>query len=504
MHASALSFKIPCMHAHRPKSPTHPPTRQGKVTIFGRDPTKVAEAHRHVQELVADIREGEVYRATVIEVKDFGAVLEVLRGKEGLLHVSEISHKLDRPPVELLAVGQQVRVKCIGVDRIRGLIKLSRKALLDPHERDRLSPDQLAARRLLKVPVPPGTSFTHIDMKRLREARRSVVEEEAQRQQGQGQQGQQGEGGGGKRGGRRGRREEAAAVVETAVEVVEEGEGEMDAAVAATGAEGGGGGGVEVEVAGGGAEASSSSSSSFGHEGGEATEQEEEGQGEEEDGATPKRGSRGSRSSSSPRAQEGVQWDATKGRALQLRVEALEEQVLAGLKRRLLVKEEGGGEDVETAVTAMVAEVGTEAGGFIKSILRRLRSRIEGGGPEGGWGRSGGGRSTRSASASDSASEGTRGRGGGARGGGSGSGVRGGGAAGRGRGRGRGRGGSSTSTSTSTSTSRSRSASPKPGRGAEKSSASSSSSTSSTSSTSSGRGRKAATATVVVVRGGAD
>jgi polyribonucleotide nucleotidyltransferase len=64
------------------------------VTIFGRDPDKVAEAHRHVQELVADIREGEVYTATVVEVKDFGAVLEVLRGKEGLLHVSEISHRL--------------------------------------------------------------------------------------------------------------------------------------------------------------------------------------------------------------------------------------------------------------------------------------------------------------------------------------------------------------------------------------------------------------------------
>lgn len=38
------------------------------MTIFGRDPIKVAEAHRHVQELVADIREGEVYTATVVEV----------------------------------------------------------------------------------------------------------------------------------------------------------------------------------------------------------------------------------------------------------------------------------------------------------------------------------------------------------------------------------------------------------------------------------------------------
>ena len=168
---------------------------RGKVTVFGRDPKKVAEAHRHVQELVADIQEGEIYTATVVEVKDFGAVLEVLRGKEGLMHMSEISHhKAGKAPVDMLAVGQQVKVKCTTVDRTRGLIKLSRKALLDPKEPDDLKPDFNAAGLLLKVPVPPGTSFTHVDMRKAR-LRREAAEAEDKDKNGGGR-------GGGREGGR--------------------------------------------------------------------------------------------------------------------------------------------------------------------------------------------------------------------------------------------------------------------------------------------------------------
>ena len=160
---------------------------RGKVTVFGRDPKKVAEAHRHVQELVADIQEGEIYTATVVEVKDFGAVLEVLRGKEGLMHMSEISHhKAGKAPVDMLAVGQQVKVKCTTVDRTRGLIKLSRKALLDPKEPDDLKPDFNAAGLLLKVPVPPGTSFTHVDMRKARLRREAAEAEDKDKNGGRG------------------------------------------------------------------------------------------------------------------------------------------------------------------------------------------------------------------------------------------------------------------------------------------------------------------------------
>ena len=178
---------------------------RGKVTVFGRDPKKVAEAHRHVQELVADIQEGEIYTATVVEIKDFGAVLEVLRGKEGLMHMSEISHhKAGKVPVDMLAVGQQVKVKCTTVDRTRGLIKLSRKALLDPKDPDDLKPDFNAAGLLLKVPVPPGTSFTHVDMRKAR-LRREAAEAEDKDKSGGSRSGAR-EGGRGRGVGRKSRR----------------------------------------------------------------------------------------------------------------------------------------------------------------------------------------------------------------------------------------------------------------------------------------------------------
>ena len=67
---------------------------------------------------------------TVLEIKDYGAIVQVLRNREGLLHISEVAHGDTRPAKDALTVGQRFEVKCIGVDRIAGHIKLSRKALL--------------------------------------------------------------------------------------------------------------------------------------------------------------------------------------------------------------------------------------------------------------------------------------------------------------------------------------------------------------------------------------
>jgi len=70
-------------------------------------------------------------------LKDFGAVVELLRNKEGLLHVSELGSQADQHPEgnfglvrKELTVGDQISVRCIGVDPVQGHIKLSRKSLL--------------------------------------------------------------------------------------------------------------------------------------------------------------------------------------------------------------------------------------------------------------------------------------------------------------------------------------------------------------------------------------
>jgi predicted RNA-binding protein with RPS1 domain len=113
-------------------------TQEGQCLLYGQDAGLVAKARSAVMDLVADVEEGEIYEGTVIEIKDFGAIVELLRNKEGLLHVSELSDDISNSlrvddsygvAKEHLTVGQKIDVLCIGVDTVQGSIKLSRKRL---------------------------------------------------------------------------------------------------------------------------------------------------------------------------------------------------------------------------------------------------------------------------------------------------------------------------------------------------------------------------------------
>jgi len=112
-------------------------TQEGQCLLFGANPEMVKEAKASVMDLVADVEEGGVYVCTVIEIKDFGAILEALRNKEGLLHVSEISDETQENPDgnyglvhDYLKVGQKIEVLCTGVDPVQNSIRFSRKKLL--------------------------------------------------------------------------------------------------------------------------------------------------------------------------------------------------------------------------------------------------------------------------------------------------------------------------------------------------------------------------------------
>lgn len=106
--------------------------------MHGRDAEMVGKAKAAVMDLVADVEEGGIYEGVVMAVKDFGAVVELLRNKEGLLHVSELTDDkniLNNPEgnlgvvKEMVKVGDKIRVLCIGVDPVEGSIRLSRKRL---------------------------------------------------------------------------------------------------------------------------------------------------------------------------------------------------------------------------------------------------------------------------------------------------------------------------------------------------------------------------------------
>jgi len=111
-------------------------SQEGRCLMFG-SPSSVYEAKSVIMDLVCDVEEGGVYEGTVVEIKDFGAVIELLRNKEGLLHVSEITDSQDRHPggniglvKEHLAVGDKIEVLCTKIDQVQGSVRLSRKKLL--------------------------------------------------------------------------------------------------------------------------------------------------------------------------------------------------------------------------------------------------------------------------------------------------------------------------------------------------------------------------------------
>lgn len=100
----------------------------GTVNISGSDEAKVGEARKIVEDLIREIKVGEIFDGTVQRVMDFGAFVEILPGKDGLVHVSELARGYVERVSDVVKVGDQFKVKVIGVDD-QGRIKLSKKAL---------------------------------------------------------------------------------------------------------------------------------------------------------------------------------------------------------------------------------------------------------------------------------------------------------------------------------------------------------------------------------------
>ena len=114
----------------------------GEVSIFGTNKEGVEKAHNWVKGIVAVPTVGDVYEATVKSIMPFGAFVEFLPGKQGLVHISEVSWKRLETLEGVLKEGDKVKVKLIGTDPKSGKFKLSRKALLPKPERQDRPPAQ--------------------------------------------------------------------------------------------------------------------------------------------------------------------------------------------------------------------------------------------------------------------------------------------------------------------------------------------------------------------------
>ena len=99
----------------------------GVVTIFGETQSIMNAALEIIEGIIEDPELNKVYEGKVVKIVDFGAFVNILPGKDGLLHVSEISSERVENVSDVLSEGDIIKVKLIGFDR--GKMKLSKKAL---------------------------------------------------------------------------------------------------------------------------------------------------------------------------------------------------------------------------------------------------------------------------------------------------------------------------------------------------------------------------------------
>jgi polyribonucleotide nucleotidyltransferase len=102
----------------------------GTITIAATDGAKADEAKRRIEEITAEVEIGKVYEGPITKILDFGALVNLLPGKDGLLHISQIAHERVEKVTDYLSEGQVVRVKVLETDE-KGRVKLSMKALLE-------------------------------------------------------------------------------------------------------------------------------------------------------------------------------------------------------------------------------------------------------------------------------------------------------------------------------------------------------------------------------------
>ncbi|MCU0842890.1 MAG: polyribonucleotide nucleotidyltransferase, partial [Thiobacillaceae bacterium] len=88
-------------------------------------------AKKRIEDITAEVEVGRVYDGTVLKILDFGAIVNVLPGKDGLLHISQIAHERVNAVADHLKEGQAVRVKVLEADD-KGRLRLSMKALIEP------------------------------------------------------------------------------------------------------------------------------------------------------------------------------------------------------------------------------------------------------------------------------------------------------------------------------------------------------------------------------------
>jgi polyribonucleotide nucleotidyltransferase len=107
----------------------------GTVNIFSVSAEGMKMARDAILGMTAEAEVGKIYRGKVVTVKDFGAFVEFLPGKDGLVHISELANFRVKKTEDIVKVGDEILVKCLGVDE-KGRVRLSRKAAMAERDKE--------------------------------------------------------------------------------------------------------------------------------------------------------------------------------------------------------------------------------------------------------------------------------------------------------------------------------------------------------------------------------
>ena len=123
----------------------------GKVIIYHSNQEVIDKTRDMILEVVREVEEGEIYPAKVVKVEDFGCFVQVWPGCEGLVHVSELAHERVKEVKDVVSLGDEIIVKCLGLDK-RGRLNFSRKqAMPAPKKQEKNEKEEKKTKKETKV-----------------------------------------------------------------------------------------------------------------------------------------------------------------------------------------------------------------------------------------------------------------------------------------------------------------------------------------------------------------
>ena len=118
----------------------------GRVTIYHTDKEIIEKTRQMIEDVVKEVEEGKLYTAKVVKIEEFGCFVQVWPGCEGLVHISELAKDRVEKTTDVVSLGDEIVVKCIGWDK-KGRLNFSRKKVFQNDDKDNSEKEEKKSRR---------------------------------------------------------------------------------------------------------------------------------------------------------------------------------------------------------------------------------------------------------------------------------------------------------------------------------------------------------------------